>query len=254
MALSANREVDHYIDQELRSFELAAAAHVYKGALVGLGSDGYARGLAAGDPFVGIAYEEMDNTSGSDGDASVRVYTLGDFGHALAGATIADVGRPVFASADDTLTFSGDGNSYVGIVEDFITTGEVMVRLDPSGTRVKTITHSVEDLAAGADIAARAMHAFASSAWITAARVVNQATAAAGIDDSNTCVITLKIGAQTVVAETFDSTTTFPDANEQQSLGAVSNTHAAKADEITLTVTSGATADPGPFLVEVDYV
>lgn len=130
MALIANRDVDYYVDQELRSFELAPAAHVYKGALVGLGSDGYAHGLVAGDTFVGIAYEEMDNTSGSYGRRSVRVHTLGDFGHALAGATIADVGRPVFASMDDTLTLSSDGNSYVGIVVNLIMGGEVMVRLD----------------------------------------------------------------------------------------------------------------------------
>jgi len=254
MALSANREVDHYIDQELRSLQVASAANIYKGALVGLKSDGYARPLTAGDPFVGIAYEEMDNTTGDDGDVSVRVYTMGDFGHTLSGATIADTGRPVFASADDTLTFFGDGNSYVGVVEDFVSAGEVIVRLDTAGSRVKTITHAVEDLAAGADISARAIHGFTSSAWIAGARVVNQATAAAGIDDSNTCVVTLKIGALTVVTETFDSTTTFPGVNEQQSLGAASNTHAAKDDEITLEVTNGTNANPGPFIIEVDYV
>ena len=254
MALTANREVDHYIDQELRSFALAASTRVYKGALVGLKSDGHARGLVAGDVFVGVAYEDIDNTSGSDADKSVRVYTLGDFGHAIASAAIADVGRPVFASADDTMTFDGDGNSYVGTVEDFVSAGEVIVRLDTAGDRVKTITHTIEDLAAGADIAARAIHAFTAAAWVVGARVVNQATAAAGIDNSNTCVITLKNGASTIVTETFDATTTFPAANTQQTLGTVGNTQAVKGDEITVSVTNGATADPGPFLVEVDYV
>ena|GEM_PF-5219546 len=78
MALTANREVDHYVDQELRTVKVAAAAHIYKGALVGL-TGGYARGLVAGDTFVGLAYEECDNSGGSDGDKSVRVYTVGDF-------------------------------------------------------------------------------------------------------------------------------------------------------------------------------
>ena len=40
---------------------------------------GYAQPLTAGDPFVGIAYEEIDNTGGSDGDKSVRVYLHGGF-------------------------------------------------------------------------------------------------------------------------------------------------------------------------------
>ena len=65
MALAANRDVDHYIDQELRSFQVAASAHVFKGAVVGINAAGHAGPLTAGDPFVGMAYEEMDNSSGT---------------------------------------------------------------------------------------------------------------------------------------------------------------------------------------------
>ena len=57
---------------------------------VGLSSAGYAQPLVAGDPFMGIAYEEADNTTGANAAVSVRVYTLGDFGHALAGASESD--------------------------------------------------------------------------------------------------------------------------------------------------------------------
>ena len=254
MALTENRDVDHYIDQELRSFQIAATKNVFKGALVGLAAGGHAQPLAAGDRFVGIAYEEMDNTGGADGDLTVRVYTLGDFGMTLTGATIADIGRPVFASADDTLTFTAAGNSYVGVVQDFVTTSEIIVRIDPNRLLVKTITHAVEDVGAGVDIAARAVHAFDSDGWIVSARVVNQATAAAGIDDSNPCVVAVVIDAGTVASETFNSTTAFPAANAKQDLGTVTNAHASAGDVITVAVTSGATADPGPFLVQVDYV
>ena len=51
MALTANREVQRYVDQELRGYAVAAGANVFKGAFVGL-SGGYARGLVASDPFV----------------------------------------------------------------------------------------------------------------------------------------------------------------------------------------------------------
>jgi len=130
MALSANQEVDHYIDQELRTFKVAASAHVYKGALVSVKTDGYAHGLVAGELFVGIAYEEADNSSGADGAKSVRVYTLGDFDHALSGAAIANVGDAVYASADGTLTFTATNNSYVGVCIDVPSSGNIILRLD----------------------------------------------------------------------------------------------------------------------------
>ena len=130
MALTANRDLDHYIDQELRSLRVAADVHIHKGALLGVTAGGYARPLVAGDLFAGIAYEEMDNTGGPDGDVSVRLYTLGDFGHALSGATVANVGDAVYASDDATLTFTSTNNSFVGHAIDVPVSGEIILRLD----------------------------------------------------------------------------------------------------------------------------
>jgi predicted RecA/RadA family phage recombinase len=130
MALSANRDVDRYVDQELRSFKVAASAQIYKGGFVGL-SSGYARALTAGDQCVGIAYEEADNSSGSAGDISVRVFTLGDFLHALSSAALTNIGDAVYASADDTLTFTATSNSLVGICIDVPETDKVILRLNP---------------------------------------------------------------------------------------------------------------------------
>lgn len=113
MALSANRDLDRYVDQELRALPVAADTHIFKGALVGL-SGGYARGLVAADAFAGVAYEEADNTGGVDGGAVVRVYTMGDFEHPLTGAAAANNGAAVYASDDGTLTLSASGNSAVG--------------------------------------------------------------------------------------------------------------------------------------------
>lgn len=130
MALSSNREVDRYVDQELRSFKVAASAHVYKGGFIGLNS-GYARALTAADQCVGVAYEEADNSSGSDGDITGRVYTQGDFLHTLTGAAVTNIGDAVYASADDTLTFTSSGNSLVGICIDVPETNKIILRLNP---------------------------------------------------------------------------------------------------------------------------
>lgn len=128
MALTANRELDRYVDQDVRALPVKASTHVRKGALVGL-SSGYARGLVAADAFAGVAYEEADNSSGSDGDVTVRVYTRGDFEHALTSAARANNGSAVYASADDTLTLTSSGNSAVGRQIDVPSTNKVVLRI-----------------------------------------------------------------------------------------------------------------------------
>ena len=128
MALTANREVDRYVDQELRAVPVKASARIYKGALVGL-TGGYARPLAAGDAFAGVAYEEADNSSGADGAQAVRVFTRGDFEHALTGAGVANNGAAVYASADDTLTLTSSGNSLVGRQVQVAGSNRIVLRL-----------------------------------------------------------------------------------------------------------------------------
>jgi hypothetical protein len=129
MGLTANRDVDHFVDQELRSYRVSGSAHVFKGGFVGVRWDGFVRPLVAGDRCVGLAYEEADNTGGMDGDVSVRVFTLGDFRHVLAGATRVDIGRAVYAVADDSLTFDPDGTSLVGYVQDCDERDIILLRL-----------------------------------------------------------------------------------------------------------------------------
>ena len=130
MALTENREVSRFVDQELRALPVKAGAKVYKGALVGL-SGGYARGLVAGDGFAGIAYEAADNTGGTDGAISVRVFTMGDFEHALASAARSNNGAAVYASDDATLTLTSTGNSLVGRQVDVSGSGRIILRLRP---------------------------------------------------------------------------------------------------------------------------
>ncbi len=255
MALTASRDLPHHPDQELRLYPVAAAVVIYKGAFVGLDTAGNLNPVVDGTRFVGIAYEEINNASGAAGAMSCRVYTVGDFEHALSGAALSDVGKPVFASDDSTITFRGTlTNVYVGVCVYWKETGTIGLRIDPMRLQMKTITHAVEDLAAGADIAARAIHCFEHVHYITAVRVVNQATAAAGIDAGNTCVVTVALNAGTVATRTYNNTTTFPLANAKDDLGSPANTTTTIADILTLAVTNGATANPGPFLVEVDYV
>lgn len=254
MALTANREVNRYVDQELRSHAVAASVHVYKGGFVGLNTSGYARPLTAGDRLLGLAYEEKDNSSGANGDVSVRVFTFGDFEHTLSGAAVTDIGRPVFASDDTTLTFVADGNTYVGTVRDRPEANKIILRLDSDRRALKTVRYDAGNFGAGADLAQSGIHEFKEESWIVNTRIVNGATAAVGIDNSNTCVVTVRSGGSIIVSKTFDATTLFPASNSSVSLGTPASPRVDANDILTVQVTNGVTADPGPFAIEVDYV
>ena len=133
MSLTANREVDHYVDLVLRLFQ-AADEHIYKGAFISFETTGYAAPLTAGELFAGIAYEECDNSAGFNGDKSVRCYTQGDFKLSLSGATLADIGKAVYASDDATLTLTSTDNTFIGHVIDVPSSGTIILRIQPFTT------------------------------------------------------------------------------------------------------------------------
>lgn len=153
MSLTANRDLPRFVDQELRALKVKAATKIYKGAFVGIDrASGFVRGLAAGDLFAGIAYEECDNTAGANGDKSCRVYTQGDFHCTLSGAVQADAGRPVFASDDETLTLAGGGaGSYAGRCVDVPSSDRVIVRIEPLdiAQEIRTVSVPLSSLTTG---------------------------------------------------------------------------------------------------------
>ena len=123
-----------------------------------------------------------------------------------------------------------------------------------ANTRV--VSYQVEDLDADADIADRAIFEVPTGvvATITKANIISQGTPA-GIDDSNTCVITLKNGANTLVTKTYNTGTAFPANNTSASLGSIDGDHEdiAAGGKLLINVTNGSTADPPAFMLQVEY-
>jgi hypothetical protein len=121
-----------------RTFELGsinelpviATDIIYEGAAVGDNGSGYARPLVAGDPFRGFAESNVDNSTGAAGAKNVRVRTEGLVQLSVGSLAITDVGKPVYASDDDTFTLTATSNSYVGRVHRFISTGVGIVAFD----------------------------------------------------------------------------------------------------------------------------
>jgi hypothetical protein len=119
MALTADRDLKAFASPELVDLPVDDNVKVFRNAFVGRNrATGYARPLVAGDEFLGIAYRQADNTVAGHaaGKIDVRLHQSLDIVHALSGAGLGDVGKDVYASADDTLTLSPVGNSRVGRV------------------------------------------------------------------------------------------------------------------------------------------
>ncbi len=140
--LTADRSLDFKLNTDPigNSVELlvAATAKIYHGAFVGIDATGFAKPydnatpattLAGGDRIVGVAAYAADNTSGIDGDKTVKVMISGAFDHVITGLVAADVGTPIYASDDGTLTKVALGNAFVGWVERFVSAGLGTVRL-----------------------------------------------------------------------------------------------------------------------------
>lgn len=115
----------------------------------------------------------------------------------------------------------------------------------------------VEDLEAGADIADRLVFEAPAGFDITlvSAKVLSQGTAA-GIDDSNTCVVLLEDGASNaIVTKTYDVDPAFPASGVVADLGTLDSTYKvlSAGEKLLLSVTNGATANPPGFVIQVVY-
>jgi hypothetical protein len=153
-ALTANAEVDRYVDQELRKFLVGASVHIYKGALVGTDPAGYLKAFVPGDVFRGIAYEECDNTIGAAtaGAKSCRVFQVGDFSYTLTSAAQSDCGKPAFATADNAIALTGHPDAYVGRIVCYVSANLVIVRLKALGEKPPNGVGSVEQTLVGNEI------------------------------------------------------------------------------------------------------
>lgn len=117
-----------------------AADIIYEGAAVGDNGAGYARPLTAGDPFRGFAQQRADNASGAAGDINVWVRQKGRVVLAIGSLAITDVGKPVYASDDDTFTLTASTNSFIGRVVRWVSTGYGEVEFDASKGNLGAIT------------------------------------------------------------------------------------------------------------------
>lgn len=117
----------------LKVAEPMAVDVIYRGAMLKTNAAGFVAPCAseAGAKFSGIAYEEKDNSTGSAGDESAQVMKEGRFLLTGSGLAQTDVGVPVYASDDQTITKTYAANlQRVGIIDEFVSATQVYVRIE----------------------------------------------------------------------------------------------------------------------------
>jgi hypothetical protein len=112
MALTDNRTIVTLrpdLANPKTNLDVAASAHIYKGAFVAVDGSGDAIAAPAtgASIYYGIAANEVDNSSGAlTTDRPLRIEPVTLLKHAVTGATAATIGAKVYYTADDTLSLT----------------------------------------------------------------------------------------------------------------------------------------------------
>ena len=130
---------------DVTNLPVIAADIIFEGAAVGDNGAGHARPIVAGDAFRGFAIEKADNAAGAAAAIEVWLRTRGQIQLSVATAAIDDVGKPVFASDDDTFTLTQGTNSYIGRITRFVSPGVVIVSFDAFNPPMAEITPLIEN-------------------------------------------------------------------------------------------------------------
>ncbi len=116
---------------DLEEYPVIASDIIYEGSAVGENASGYARPLAAADPFLGFAQRKADNSAGAAGAINVTVRTRGKVQLPITSIAITANDRPaVYASDDDTFTLTATSNTLIGYVSRWVETGIAVVEFD----------------------------------------------------------------------------------------------------------------------------
>jgi len=139
----------------------------------------------------------------------------------------------------------------------FIWSHRLISQLQRAFTEVPNVfNYQVENLGAGVDIETRAIFegVLDMKHTITSAKIISQGTPI-GIDNSNTCVISILNGTNVIATKTYDTAIPFPANNVSDSLGELSEIYKVleNGEKLHLEVTNGATADPPAFMLEIQY-
>ena len=143
-ATTANRDA-HRSEGQYQSYEVYESTTIYKGTLVCLRSDGYAVSGAdtSGYIFVGVAHENVDNSSGASGAKRIKVECMSNNHYVFkynGSPAITNVGEVMYVVDNQTVGNTSTNGIKVGRATE-IYTGSAS-QPSPSQEQEKTTTPS----------------------------------------------------------------------------------------------------------------
>ena len=127
-------------DASFDTYRASIATSFYLGQFAGRNaSTNLVRPLVAGDMCLGIV-EDLDPFYATDADKGVKVATDGIVEIPFTAAALGDVGKSVYASDDNTVTFTSGSNSFVGYVRNVIVGKSLIVVFGQSKSQLVALT------------------------------------------------------------------------------------------------------------------
>lgn len=120
-------------DGQVINYKVEAAKLIYNGSLVVLNGSGNAEPAtdASSKTFIGVAAEQVDNSAGAAQALDVDVWVDGAYLMTGSGFAATDVGKPVYASDDNTITLRATYVVRVGTIVEYVSATQVWVRIEP---------------------------------------------------------------------------------------------------------------------------
>lgn len=137
MALTKDKKGAYSVAKQL-GFKVAGGAKLFANALVCADVDGFAVPMgAAATKFLGVNVQQVDNTNGQDGDMVAEVRRHGAHLFKCAAFTQAMVGKPAFATDDETvIDASAAGRMPIGQIVEVLSATACVVDIVPGGVVV----------------------------------------------------------------------------------------------------------------------
>lgn len=139
-ALTKDRETQQK-HAGVKSYPVAAATKIFKGSMVAINATGFAVPAAdtANLRVAGVAYEQIDNSAGADGDLSIRVHVGRYFRFAASSITQAMVGQTMYVVDDQTFDEAiGTNANQAGILVEFVSATEGWIYIPEEGMGIGT--------------------------------------------------------------------------------------------------------------------